>query len=107
LAATYLDICGDNWLAEDAEIDFLLPETQADTTLHVCGCRSQHGKRDCSNCRNDGNRTGRHWVRVAKHTVLPSFVFIRKFLRDLQLLIRDLFRVIRNVLFSLGEEFIS
>jgi hypothetical protein len=28
----------------------LVPETQADTTLHVRDRRSQHGKRDCSSC---------------------------------------------------------
>jgi hypothetical protein len=41
-------------------------ETQADMTLHVYKCSSQHDRKDCSKYRNGTNRAGRHWVRVAQ-----------------------------------------
>jgi hypothetical protein len=52
----------------------LLLETQADTTLHVHECFSQHGCKDRSIWVNGVNRADRYRVRVSKYTVLPIFV---------------------------------
>lgn len=61
-------------------------ETQADAVRHVGECYSQDGGRGFRPFRLKEiarNRSVRHRVTVTKHTVLPTFVFICKLLRDL------------------------
>jgi hypothetical protein len=50
-------------------------KAQADMLLHVHECCSQHGRRDCRNCRN-----GADCVSIAKYRVLPNFILISKLL---------------------------
>jgi hypothetical protein len=70
------------WVQENLKLVSLCPETRADTALHVPECCRQYDRRDCRYERNGANGAGRHQVSVTKHTVLPSFVFIGKSLRD-------------------------
>jgi hypothetical protein len=74
-------------------------ETQADMTLLIrVSCN--HGERNCIECRNSENRTGKHRVSVAKYTVLPYFVFISQFLRDLKILIHT-FLLVNHPVYAL------
>jgi hypothetical protein len=70
LVSTYFGRWGGNWVAEDAAIVSLCLETQVDIAFHACDCCSHHGRRNCNSCRNDTHQIGRHWVNVAKYTIL-------------------------------------
>jgi hypothetical protein len=95
--STYLSRCGDNWMTEDVEISFHLP---GDTSWHdTLSSQMLQPPRDCNTCRTGANRARRS-ASVAKHKMLPSFIFIGKLLCYLWLIIQALLWVNQPVYLS-------